>query len=109
MPKYIEWLLGVMYLLGGKTPEEFAQQESLLWECVLLGLAFPYSIGVNHFSFLPIDDSPSLPFALCWLPNVWIIYTAVAKVLIQLYLGLEAIRFMLDHLEPCACTVRGLK
>ncbi|KAJ9050678.1 hypothetical protein DSO57_1012435 [Entomophthora muscae] len=30
MPKYIEWLLGVMYSVGGKTPEEYAQQESLL-------------------------------------------------------------------------------
>ncbi|KAJ9055585.1 hypothetical protein DSO57_1002061 [Entomophthora muscae] len=91
MPKYIEWLLGVMYLVGGKTPEEYAQQESLLWECILLGLAFPYSIGVNRVNFLPVDDSPFLPFAFCWLPNVWIIYTAIAKVLIQLRLGLEAI------------------
>ncbi|KAJ9088757.1 hypothetical protein DSO57_1020024 [Entomophthora muscae] len=30
MPEYIEWLLGVMYLVGGKTPEEYSQQESLL-------------------------------------------------------------------------------
>ncbi|KAJ9057699.1 hypothetical protein DSO57_1020172 [Entomophthora muscae] len=91
MPKYIEWLLGVMYLVGGKTPEEYAQQESLLWECVLLGLAFPYSIGVNRVNFLPVDYSPFISFAFCWLPNVWIIYEAVAKVLIQLRLGLEAI------------------
>ncbi|KAJ9074799.1 hypothetical protein DSO57_1002646 [Entomophthora muscae] len=82
MPKYNEWLLGVMYLVGGKTPEEYAQQESLLWECVLLGLAFPYSISVNRVNFLPVDDYPLLPFAFCWLPNVWIIYAAVAKVLI---------------------------
>ncbi|KAJ9070233.1 hypothetical protein DSO57_1010506 [Entomophthora muscae] len=91
MPKYIEWLLGVMYLVGGKTPKEYAQQESLLWECILLGLAFPYSIGVNRVNFLPVDDSPFLPFAFRWLPNVWIIYAAIAKVLIQLRLGLEAI------------------
>ncbi|KAJ9087546.1 hypothetical protein DSO57_1032123 [Entomophthora muscae] len=91
MPEYIEWLLGVMYLVGGKTPEEYAQQESLLWECVFLGLAFPYFIGVNCVDFLPVDDSPFLPSAFCWLPNVWIIYAAVAKVLIQLCLGLEAI------------------
>ncbi|KAJ9084032.1 hypothetical protein DSO57_1028345 [Entomophthora muscae] len=91
MPKYIEWLLGVMYSVGGKTPEEYAQQESLLWECILLGLAFPYYIGVNRVNFLPIDYSPFLPFAFCWLPNVWITYTAIAKVLIQLRLGLEAI------------------
>ncbi|KAJ9085993.1 hypothetical protein DSO57_1008781, partial [Entomophthora muscae] len=91
MPKYIEWLLGVMYLVGGKTPKEYAQQESLLWECILLGLAFPYSIGVNHVNLLPIDDSPFLLFTFCWLHNVWIIYAAIAKVLIQLCLGLEAI------------------
>ncbi|KAJ9071129.1 hypothetical protein DSO57_1000140 [Entomophthora muscae] len=91
MPKYIEWLLGVMYLVGGKTLKEYAQQESLLWECILLGLAFPYSIGVNHVNFLPVDDYPFLPFAFCWLSNVWIIYAAIAKVLIQLRLGLEAI------------------
>ncbi|KAJ9053141.1 hypothetical protein DSO57_1027238 [Entomophthora muscae] len=41
MPEYIEWLLGVMYSVGGKTPEEYAQRESLLWECILLGLSFP--------------------------------------------------------------------
>ncbi|KAJ9084643.1 hypothetical protein DSO57_1022242 [Entomophthora muscae] len=93
MPKYIEWLLGVMYLIGGKTPEEYAQQESLLWECILLGLTFPYSIGMNCINFLPVNDSPFLPFALCWLPNVWIIYTSIAKFLIQLRLGLEAIVF----------------
>ncbi|KAJ9063372.1 hypothetical protein DSO57_1000699 [Entomophthora muscae] len=58
-----------MYSVGGKTPEEYAQRESLLWECILLGLAFPYSIGVNHVNFLPVDDSPFLPFAFCWLPN----------------------------------------
>ncbi|KAJ9062261.1 hypothetical protein DSO57_1012707 [Entomophthora muscae] len=51
MPKYIEWLLGGMYSVGGKTPEKYAQQESLLWEYILLGLAFPYSIGVNHVNF----------------------------------------------------------
>ncbi|KAJ9061448.1 hypothetical protein DSO57_1020661 [Entomophthora muscae] len=38
MPEYIEWLLGVMYSVGGKTPEEYAQRESLLWECILLGV-----------------------------------------------------------------------
>ncbi|KAJ9084151.1 hypothetical protein DSO57_1027365, partial [Entomophthora muscae] len=90
MPKYIERLLRVMYLVGGKTPEEYAQQESLLWECFLLGLAFPYSIGVNHVNFLPIDESHFLPFASQWLPNIWIIYATVSKVLIQLRLGLEA-------------------
>ncbi|KAJ9055167.1 hypothetical protein DSO57_1007079 [Entomophthora muscae] len=63
MLKYIEWLLGVMYLVGGKTPKEYAQQESHLWECILLGLSFPYSIGMNHVNFLPVDDSPFLPFA----------------------------------------------
>ncbi|KAJ9070249.1 hypothetical protein DSO57_1010288 [Entomophthora muscae] len=62
MPKYIEWLLRVMYYVGGKTPEEYAQRESLLWECVLLGLVFPYSIGINHVNFLPIDESLFLPF-----------------------------------------------
>ncbi|KAJ9054580.1 hypothetical protein DSO57_1012859 [Entomophthora muscae] len=54
MPEYIEWLLGVMYSAGGKTPEEYAQRESLLWECILLGLAFPYSIGINRVNFLPV-------------------------------------------------------
>ncbi|KAJ9089841.1 hypothetical protein DSO57_1008800 [Entomophthora muscae] len=91
MPKYIEWLLGVMYLVGGKTPKEYAQQESLLWECILFGLAFPYSIGVNHVNFLPVDDYPFLPSAFRWLPIFWIIYAAIAKVLIHLRLGLEAI------------------
>ncbi|KAJ9058641.1 hypothetical protein DSO57_1010215 [Entomophthora muscae] len=90
MPEYIKWLLGVMYSVGGKTPEEYAQQESLLWECILLGLAFPYSIGVNCVSFLPVNDSPFLPFAFRWLPSVWMTYAAIAKVLIQLHLGLEA-------------------
>ncbi|KAJ9065759.1 hypothetical protein DSO57_1016320 [Entomophthora muscae] len=89
MPEYIEWLLGVMYSVGGKTPKEYAQQESLLWECILLGLAFPYSIGVNHVNFLPVDNSPFLPFAFCWLPSVWITYAAISKALIQLRLGLE--------------------
>ncbi|KAJ9090452.1 hypothetical protein DSO57_1002347 [Entomophthora muscae] len=70
MPEYIEWLLGVMYLVG-KTPKEYAQQEILLWECILLGLAFPYSIGVNRVNSLPVIDSPFLPFAFHWLPNVW--------------------------------------
>ncbi|KAJ9064578.1 hypothetical protein DSO57_1029136 [Entomophthora muscae] len=98
-----------MYLVGGKTPKEYAQKESLLWECILLELAFPYSIGVNCVNFLPVDDSLFLTFAFCWLPNVWIIYAAIAKVLIQLRLGLEAIGFMLDHLEPCTCTVHGLE
>ncbi|KAJ9058783.1 hypothetical protein DSO57_1008592 [Entomophthora muscae] len=70
MPKYIEWLLGVMYSVGGKTSEEYAQQEILLLECVLLGLPFPYSIGVNRVNFLPVDYSTFLPFAFCWLPNV---------------------------------------
>ncbi|KAJ9076279.1 hypothetical protein DSO57_1027776 [Entomophthora muscae] len=107
MPEYNEWLLGVMYLVGGKTPKEYAQQESLLWECILLGLAFPYSIGVNRVNFLPVDDSPFLPVAFHWLPNVWIIYAAIAKVPIQLHLGLEG--FMLDHLEPCTCTAHGLE
>ncbi|KAJ9064084.1 hypothetical protein DSO57_1034103 [Entomophthora muscae] len=91
MPEYIEWFLGVMYSVGGKTPAEYAQREILLWECILFGLVFPYSIGINHANFLPIDESPFLPFTLCWLPSVWLIYTAVAKVLIQLCLGLEAI------------------
>ncbi|KAJ9049967.1 hypothetical protein DSO57_1018996 [Entomophthora muscae] len=90
MPKYIEWLLGVMYSVGSKIPKEYAQQESLLWECILLGLAFPYSIGVNHVNFFPVSNSPFLPFAFCWLPSVWITYAAIAKVLIQLHLGLEA-------------------
>ncbi|KAJ9053875.1 hypothetical protein DSO57_1020183 [Entomophthora muscae] len=93
MPEYIEWLLRVMYLVGGKTPEEYDQQEIILWECILLGLAFPYSIGVNHVNFLPVDDSPFLPFSFRCLPNVWIIYAAIAKVLIQLILGLEAILY----------------
>ncbi|KAJ9087362.1 hypothetical protein DSO57_1034041 [Entomophthora muscae] len=91
MPKYIEWLLGVMYSVGGKTSKEYAQQESLLWECILLGLSFPYSIGMNRVNSLPVNDSPFLPFAFLWLPNVWVIYAAIAKVLIQLRLGLEAI------------------
>ncbi|KAJ9055025.1 hypothetical protein DSO57_1008369 [Entomophthora muscae] len=91
MLKYIEWLLGVIYLVGGKTPKEYSQQESLLWECIFLGLAFPYSIGMNCVNFLPVDDSPFLPLAFCWLPNVLIIYAAIAKVFIQLRLGLEAI------------------
>ncbi|KAJ9076502.1 hypothetical protein DSO57_1025569 [Entomophthora muscae] len=90
MPEYIKWLLGVMYSVGGKTPEEYAQQKSLLWECILLGLAFPYSIGVNRVIFLPVNDSLFLLFAFCWLPSVWMTYTAIAKVLIQLHLGLEA-------------------
>ncbi|KAJ9050563.1 hypothetical protein DSO57_1013364, partial [Entomophthora muscae] len=75
-----------MYLIGGKTPKEYAQQESLLWEYILLGLAFPYYIGVNRVNFLPVDDSPFPPFAFCWLPNVWIIYAVISKVLIQLRL-----------------------
>ncbi|KAJ9085951.1 hypothetical protein DSO57_1009002 [Entomophthora muscae] len=54
MPEYIEWLLGVI----------------LLWECILLRLAFPYSIGINYVNFLPVDKSPFLPFAFRWLPNV---------------------------------------
>ncbi|KAJ9084176.1 hypothetical protein DSO57_1027115 [Entomophthora muscae] len=91
MPEYIEWLLGVMCLVGGKTPEEYALQESLLWECILLGLAFSYSIGVNSVNFLPVDDSPFCHIAFCWLTSVWIIYAAIAKVLIQLRLGLEAV------------------
>ncbi|KAJ9070244.1 hypothetical protein DSO57_1010282 [Entomophthora muscae] len=91
MPEYIEWLLGVMYSVGGKTPEEYVQRESLLWECVLLGLFSPYSIGISHVNFLPVDESPFLPFSFFWLPSVWLIYAAVAKVLIQLHLGLEPI------------------
>ncbi|KAJ9070128.1 hypothetical protein DSO57_1011524 [Entomophthora muscae] len=79
-----------MYSVGGKTPEEYAQQESLLWECILLGLAFPYSIGINRISFLPVNDFSFLPFAFRWLPSVWMTYAAIAKVLIQLRLGLEA-------------------
>ncbi|KAJ9058423.1 hypothetical protein DSO57_1012451 [Entomophthora muscae] len=90
MPKYVKWLLGVMYSVGGKTPEEYAQQEGLLWECILLGLAFPYSVGVNRVNFLPIDNFPFLQFSFCWLPSVWITYAAIAKVLIQLLLELEA-------------------
>ncbi|KAJ9050428.1 hypothetical protein DSO57_1014436 [Entomophthora muscae] len=90
MPKYIKWLLGVMYSVGGKTPKEYAQQKSLLWECIFLGLAFPYSIGINRVNFLPVDNSLFLPFAFCWLPSAWITYAAIAKVLIQLRLGLEA-------------------
>ncbi|KAJ9089771.1 hypothetical protein DSO57_1009522 [Entomophthora muscae] len=90
MPKYIEWMLGIMYSVGGKTSEEYAQKESLLWECIFLGLTFPYSIGSNCVNFLPVNDSPFLPFTFCWLPSVWIIYTAIAKVFIQLRLGLEA-------------------
>ncbi|KAJ9057068.1 hypothetical protein DSO57_1025992 [Entomophthora muscae] len=82
MPKYIEWLLGVMYSVGGKIPEEYAQQESLLWECILPGLAFPHSIGINCVNFLPVNNSLFLPFAFCWLPSVWITYAAIAKVLI---------------------------
>ncbi|KAJ9083674.1 hypothetical protein DSO57_1032357 [Entomophthora muscae] len=90
MPKYVKWLFRVMYSVGGKTPEEYAQQESLLWECILLGLAFPYSIGVNRVNFLLVNNSPFLLFAFCWLPSVWITYAAIAKILIQLRLGLEA-------------------
>ncbi|KAJ9071789.1 hypothetical protein DSO57_1033548 [Entomophthora muscae] len=90
MPEYIKWLLGVMYSVGGKTPEEYVQQESLLLECILLGLALPYLIGVNRVSFLPVNDSPFLPFAFRWLPSVWMTYTFISKVLIQLHLGLEA-------------------
>ncbi|KAJ9048808.1 hypothetical protein DSO57_1031165 [Entomophthora muscae] len=97
-----------MCLVGDKTPKEYAQQESLLWECIFLGLAFHYSIGVTRVNFLPLDDSPFLPFTFHWLPNVWIIYAAIAKVLIQLRLGLETIGFMLDHLEPCTCTAHDL-
>ncbi|KAJ9076601.1 hypothetical protein DSO57_1024603 [Entomophthora muscae] len=88
-PEYIEWLLGVMYSVGGKTPKKYAQQESLLWECIFLGLAFPYLIGVNRVSFLLVNNSLFLPFAFRWLPSVWMTYTAIAKVLIQLRLGLE--------------------
>lgn len=91
MLKYIEWLLGVIYSIGGKTPENYSQQESLLWECILLELAFPYSIGINCVNFLPVSKYLFLPFAFCWLPSVWIIYAEIAKVLIQLCLGLEAI------------------
>ncbi|KAJ9088265.1 hypothetical protein DSO57_1024847 [Entomophthora muscae] len=65
MTKYIGWLLGVMYLVGGKTPNEYARQESLLRECILLGLAFLHSIGINHVNFLPVNDSLFLPFAFC--------------------------------------------
>ncbi|KAJ9080765.1 hypothetical protein DSO57_1021566 [Entomophthora muscae] len=79
MPKYIEWLLGVMYSVGGKTPNKYAQQESFLWECILLGLTFPYSIGVNHVNFLPVDNYPFLPFAFCWLPSVWITTQSLPK------------------------------
>ncbi|KAJ9048899.1 hypothetical protein DSO57_1030062 [Entomophthora muscae] len=105
MPKYIEWLLGVIYSVGGKTPEEYAKQEILLWECIFLGLAFPYSIGMNHINFLPVDDSPFLTFAFCWIPNVWIIYKAIAKVLIQLHLGLESLAHVLhmDSSDQLAC------
>ncbi|KAJ9064673.1 hypothetical protein DSO57_1027952 [Entomophthora muscae] len=75
----------------GKTPKEYAQRESLLWECILLGLVFHYSIGINRVNFLPVNESSFLPFAFRWLPSVWLIYAAVAKVLIQLCLGLETI------------------
>ncbi|KAJ9053608.1 hypothetical protein DSO57_1022625 [Entomophthora muscae] len=30
-PEYLKWLLSMMYSIGGKTPEQYAQQESLLW------------------------------------------------------------------------------
>ncbi|KAJ9050558.1 hypothetical protein DSO57_1013360 [Entomophthora muscae] len=91
MPEYIEWLLRVMYSIGGKTPEEYAQRESLLWECIFLGLVFPYYIGISQVNFLPIDEPFFLPFTFCWLPSVWLIYAAVTKVFIQLCMGLEAI------------------
>ncbi|KAJ9056225.1 hypothetical protein DSO57_1035419 [Entomophthora muscae] len=107
MPKYIEWLLRGMYSIGGKTLEEYAQREILLWECVFLGLVFPYSIGIKCVNFLPIDESPFLPFKFLCLPSVWIIYAAVTKVLIHFCLGLEG--FMLDHLEPCAYIAYGLE
>ncbi|KAJ9074702.1 hypothetical protein DSO57_1003758 [Entomophthora muscae] len=90
MPEYVKWLLGVMYSVGGKMPKEYAQKENLLWEIILLRLAFPYSIGVNCVNFLLVYNYPFLPFAFCWLPSVWITYAAIAKVLIQLRLGLEA-------------------
>ncbi|KAJ9090591.1 hypothetical protein DSO57_1001046 [Entomophthora muscae] len=80
-----------MYSNSGKTPEEYAQRKSLLWECILLGIVFPYSVGINCVNFLPVDKSPFLPFVFCWLPNIWLIYAALAKVLIQLRLGLKAI------------------
>ncbi|KAJ9053020.1 hypothetical protein DSO57_1028369 [Entomophthora muscae] len=57
MPEYLEWLLNMMYSIGGKTPEEYAQQESLLWECILLGIMFPYFIGINCVQFLPVDST----------------------------------------------------
>ncbi|KAJ9088780.1 hypothetical protein DSO57_1019790 [Entomophthora muscae] len=82
MPEYTEWLLGIMYSVGGKKPEEYSQRKSLLWECILLIIAFPYAIGINHINFLPVDESSFLPFAFCWLLNIGLIYTAVAKVLI---------------------------
>ncbi|KAJ9073532.1 hypothetical protein DSO57_1015486 [Entomophthora muscae] len=89
MPKYLKWLLNMMYSVGSKTPEEYAQWESLLWDCILLGIAFPYSVGINCVRFLPVDSSPFLLYDFYWMPSVWLIYTASAQILLQLRLAFE--------------------
>ncbi|KAJ9057708.1 hypothetical protein DSO57_1020043 [Entomophthora muscae] len=79
MPDYLEWLLKMMYSLGGKTLEEYVQWEILLWEFILLGIVFLYSI------FLPVNLNPFLLYGFCWLPSVWLIYAASAQILLQIY------------------------
>ncbi|KAJ9055587.1 hypothetical protein DSO57_1002063 [Entomophthora muscae] len=89
MSEYLKWLLTMMYSVGGKTPEEYAQQESLLWECILLGIAFPYFIGINCVRLLPVDSTPFLPYSFHCLPSVWLIYAASVQILLQLRLAIE--------------------
>ncbi|KAJ9048636.1 hypothetical protein DSO57_1032931 [Entomophthora muscae] len=57
MPRYIKWLLGVMYLVGVKTPEEYAQQESLSGSASYLDLLFLIQLAltvlISFLSMIP--------------------------------------------------------
>ncbi|KAJ9085762.1 hypothetical protein DSO57_1010772 [Entomophthora muscae] len=52
MGVFLEWALSVFYGVGGQIPVGYALCESLLWDCIFLGVAFPVDIGVNCVSCL---------------------------------------------------------
>lgn len=79
-PGYLDYLLSEFHAISEKTPAAYGTRECILWDCILMGVLFPYYLGINRASLVSLKSTLLMPRGFRFFPQYWHTFAAVVLV-----------------------------
>ncbi|KAJ9048747.1 hypothetical protein DSO57_1031701 [Entomophthora muscae] len=89
MSGLLDELLQIFYSVPMKLSRTFGTRETLLWDCLLLGIAFPPYMGIGRSQFWKYPEMVPIFKVALFLNRFELSYMAASKVILQMSQYLE--------------------